>query len=259
MTAATLNLVLAQVATEASHRSVALSILIGLIASAVLIGVPLLIAGRRRRDRIELDDLATRYRFAAADDPATRARIASYIDTLFGPGPKVLRVLSQRTRALNFHLALLKIPLFRVDEDGGWDERMQESQEKLVLFVSDFEAPLPRFRLMPNSWALTTVRGREANVFETFEPFGHFNYVIAGTGESHEWIIQTLAGEPVHLLRRNKQVTIDSRDGFLAFYLQNERPQPVNLPAFIDQALAISLAIRDRTEALAAQPAATRH
>lgn len=243
MTFAFFVCVLAQAPLSRPAGSVGPALLIALLSAAVGVAVLATIALRRRRDRIELQDLSERYRFQAVTDPNERGRIRGYVDALFGEGPKIGRMLKQRSGGLDFHLVTMRVPLYRVDEGGAWDERMQESQEKLVLFVSDFGAPLPPFRLMPNSWALTTVRGKEANVFHNIEPFGYRNYVLA---DAKEWTIHVLTGEPMHLLRGNRQLTIDARPDFLAFYLQDERPQPPNLPEFLEKSLRLATAIRDR-------------
>jgi hypothetical protein len=228
--------------TPPAGGAVAAAIL-GVATVAVMAGVMLFIAMRRRRDRRELDDLASNYRFELVEDPEEVDRVRAFVDKLFGEGPKIGRMLCKRQGGLQFHLVTMRVPLFRVDAGGEWDQKMQESQEKLVLFVSDLDVPLPPFRLMPNSWALTTVRGKEANICHAIEPFGFRNYVIA---REKDRVIQLLSGDPMHLLRRNRQLTIDAREHYLAFYLQDERPQPPNLPAFVEESLQLAEAIHAR-------------
>lgn len=220
------------------------SLLLALAAVATVAGVVAAILWQRRRHRAELNELARRYGFEEVSEAADETIHLEVIE-LFGEGPRIERLLHKPMGGMDLHLARLRIPLYRVDEGGVWDQSVQESQVKLVLLASGFKSPLPAFRLMPNSWALSTVRGEEANLFHDVVPMGWRNYVI---GADEAWIHHVLAGEPSHLLRRNKHLTIDSRGGFLAFYLQDERPQPRDLVGFVDMCIAIAEAIGKRAD-----------
>lgn len=218
------------------------SMVIALAAVAAMAAVVIAIVLQRRRHDADLDAFARRHGFdPLPDDPADPVYAA--VAALFGQGPRIERLLHRQAPDMNLYLVRLRMPLYRVDAGGIWDATVQESQVKLVLLAANLAAPLPIFRLMPNSWALTAVRGEEANLVHGVEPLGWRNYVL---GDDEAWVLHVLAGEPSHLLRRNQQLTLDSRGDVLAFYLQDERPQPRDLAAFVDHCLALAHALLAR-------------
>lgn len=226
-------------AQAARGRDTSASLLIALAAAAAVLAIVATIFWQRRRRDLQLDEYAGRYGLEAATAAGGRRVRAAAIE-LFGEGARVERLLRRPMAGLDIHLARLRVPMYRVDPGGVWDTTVQESQVKLVVLASGFADLLPTFRLMPNSWALTTVRGERANVFHDVAPMGWRNFVI---GEDEAAIQRVLAGEPSHLLRRNRHLTIDSRGDFLAFYLQDQRPQPRDLAGFVDRCLALAEAI----------------
>lgn len=220
----------------------ALLVAVGALAAlATVLGA---IVVRRKRDTAQVDAVAQRYHFEPVTTSAELARVKGDIHELFGEGARIRRVLRHRDASgLTTDLVHLKIPLFRVDEGGEWDETVQESQEKLMVIVTGFGAVLPTFRLMPNSWALSTVRGKESNLFHDIEPFGFWNYVI---GYEAARVQRLISGEAMHLLRRNRWLTIDARHEFMAFYSQDERPLPRDLAAFLEKCQKVAKAIAQR-------------
>ena len=205
------------------------------------------IAAQRRKHTTNLQDLTVRYRLQKVTDPEETARLEEAVADIFGAGPKVSDRLRLNARGLTAYVERMRIPLYRVDHDGGWDDRYQESQERLVVLVTGFDEHLPAFRLMPNSWPLRTLRGKEGNLFHNVMPFGHRNYVV---GRDRARVAHLLGGDLQQMLRQNRRLSIDARPDFLVFYLQ-DRAQPRNLSTFLDEALDIATAIRNR----AAKPA----
>ncbi len=168
------------------------------------------------------------------------------LDGVFGEGVKLLEAMRHRDDARIVVRYLL--PAYRVDE-GRWDPKMQEHVEQVAVVVLEEAGRLPTFRLMPNSWAMEAVRGRESNVFHDLIPFGQANYVL---GSDRQWVRQVLAGVAQRLLRENPDLTIDSRPGVLAFYRHGQTLRPNDWEPFLDQALHVAQAITQRAERVTA-------
>jgi hypothetical protein len=173
---------------------------------------------------------------------------------LFGVGAKVIRALRGRRDEFSVTLVAFRFPEYRVDEEGQWDDKLQESTRRVVMLFHGFEAALPLFRLLPNNWAVSVMRGKNANTFGDVWPFGAFNYVM---GPKDEQIRHVLGGTLQEQLGRNRSLTIDSRGHFLAFYLHGNRSQPDDLDAFYEHCAEIATSIHDRSHRPVLQPAAS--
>ncbi|HEY3236219.1 MAG TPA: hypothetical protein VGJ84_15995, partial [Polyangiaceae bacterium] len=212
---------------------------VGLVVLLVVAGK--LLWERHRRARLE----AFRGRYAFVDlESEDLEGLDLDLRALFGPGSKVAEAQQCELKGLTFILVSLLTPEYRVEEDGTWDDAVQEGMRKTVLVVRGFPGDLPLFRLLPNSWMLRAMRGQGFNAVGDVEPFGFFNYVI---GQSRDRIRQVLLGGPDENLRRNRDLIVESRSDMLAFYVQDE--QPKDLESFLLRSSAIASSIAQRADA----------
>lgn len=199
---------------------------------------------RRRRERDDLQNFAKHRGFEPVAGEESLGRIVGDLDNVFGEGAKIEQAVGRQRDEFRVTLVAFRYPEYRVDEGGEWDENLQESSRRLVLIFRGFDRPLPIFRLVPNNWAVSVLRGQRSNTFGDVEPFGAFNYVL---GNDQPRIRQLLGGELQERLGRNKMLTIESRGDFLAFYQHGERPQPEDLFDFFERCADIARRILARS------------
>ncbi len=221
-----------------------LSLLLAAASLAAILGTLAWVLWSRRQDREAFEGLARRFGVEPSGE-RDRATVEDAVGEVFGEGPRVTQLLRHRVRELDVYVARLRMPLYRVDEGGAWDETLQEAQRKLVVVVSGFAGELPAFRLMPNNWALSTVRGKEDNAFQNVMPFGFRNYVL---GQDKDALMHLLGGPVQRMLRDNKHLTLDGRRDYLAFYLQDNRESPRDLAAFVERCIEVAAAIGERVK-----------
>lgn len=221
----------------------AILLLLGLVAT--LVASVLWLTMARKRDADAFARLAGQFGRTATTD-GDRAAVEAALVDVFGEGPRITDLFRHDLDAkagVRAYVARTLMPLYRVDKGGAWDERMQESQRKFVVIVTGFAGEMPNFRLMPNNWALGTVRGKKENAFEGVMPFGDRNYVL---GRDEKRVSHVLGGPLQQMLRDNRDLTVDGRDGTLAFYSQDIREQPKDMDAFLRRSLEVARVLIER-------------
>ncbi len=117
-----------------------------------------------------------------------------------------------------------------------------QSMEKIVVFVRGFDAPLPRFRILPNNFMFRHIH--RDRVFDTETKFGENNLVL---GADQASIRAVLSPTVQQALRDNRTRVIEARPDYFACFLHDERVEPANLEDFVAECLTLAELLRDAT------------
>jgi hypothetical protein len=237
---------------QPAQLSIAPALAIGIALVLVVVVVVWYLVRRRRSDQRSLVEFAGQRGLSALRESADLARVTDDLAVLFGEGSKVIDAFTGDHSDFAVTLVAYRFPEYRVDEDGQWDERMQESARRVLLIFRGFAADMPIFRLVPNNWAVNMMGGQESNTFGGVEPFGAFNFVL---GSEQPRIRQLLGGDLQERLGRNKLLTVESRGDLLAFYKHADPSQPDDLHDFFERCVDIATRIRERAKRAVEAPA----
>ncbi|MEX0655636.1 MAG: hypothetical protein WD534_13950 [Phycisphaeraceae bacterium] len=114
-----------------------------------------------------------------------------------------------------------------------------QTMEKVVVMVSGFDTPLPRFRLLPNNFLFRHIHRNK--IFDATTKFGEHNLVL---GREHDRIRGVFGDDVRALLKDNRAMVIEARADLLAFFLHDERVEPKDLGAFVAECLNLAGLIR---------------
>jgi hypothetical protein len=172
---------------------------------------------RRRTEEARLARFALDYNFTLITSRNRLEAVLLRLNKIFGIGAQIERsFVHMADDRLVFELVYFRVPDYRVEADGTWDARMQQSSRRLSLIVSGFASTLPTFRLIPSSWAVRALRGRDSNRLETIEPFGRHSHLSTPEPERAR---RVLDDSLLKDLQDNRQLAIESRTHVMAFYL----------------------------------------
>ena len=218
----------------------------------VVLGLLAMVASRQRKRGTQdrLKHLAGQYQLEEIQSQDELERLSQTISRLFNEVAMYVRELTLfgalRKRLRNFEVEIVHAVL-------GFEASNANHQtlDKIVVLVSDFDTPLPGFKLMPNNWMFRQIHPER--VFAAKTPFAQKNLVL---GDDHQRIKQIMNDEFKEAMSDNRELVIHSIDGTLAFYLHDDRVEPDDLERFTEHCVTLAAILQDQARQAPAEAGA---
>lgn len=192
----------------------------------------------RRRGVKHFKDFAQQPGFEPIDDHDELAALSESVGDVFSDMSMYARQLTIRG-ALRHPDDAFKVNVVHVVIGFEASNAQHQTMDKVVVLVSGFDAPLPRFRLLPSNFMFRQIHRNP--VFDAGSAVGRSNLVL---GRDHQRIRAVLDGGAAELLQNNRALVIEARPALLAFFLHDERVEPDDLGTFVADCLNIATAVR---------------
>ncbi|MFA9479929.1 hypothetical protein ACERK3_16720 [Phycisphaerales bacterium AB-hyl4] len=226
---------------------VALQVGAGGVLVAIIWGV---VAWYRRRGRTQrFDAFVQQPGFEPINDQKQLETLSESIGDVFGDMSMYARQLTIRG-ALHYPSEEFDVKVVHVVLGFEASNAQHHTMEKVVVLVSGFKHPLPRFRVMPNNFLFRHIHRNK--IFDANTKFGEHNLVL---GRDREHINALFTPDVQQPLQENRSMVIEARRDLLAFFLHDERVEPDDLGAFVADCLSLAALIRKNAADMSATPA----
>lgn len=194
---------------------------------------------RRQRDDAAFAALVHEPGFTLIADRDVLAGLAQRLADIFVDQRMYARYLNLRGAidrpAPHFDVSVVHVVLGK--ERGNADHH---ALDKVVVLCHGIDAELPSFSLIPGNALLHRLHPNTA--FEPTDRFGVHNHVRTSDVAR---VRQVFGSELRQTLRDNRELTIEGRADMLAFFLADERAQPTDLLAFVEDCVTMAAMMRE--------------